>query len=1261
MSSEGGKKKSMLKAFKPKKPIEIGPDEPSPEGLANSITAAVPQAAAGPRMFAKIVKQEKVLAPALAPAPAPAPRKNTTSRANRPKPAFLIAPGPAPAPAEAKQSKQSKASINDMLAEITGQAVVELPARGVVPQVALEDLERSAPCRRDKAEEVFLLPRVVVNFEAQDDDEMPLMPKKVKGKSGVTAFTKKAALLQAAAETTQDSRLKKIERAIKVSTAKDPYQDAEPDPYYPEDRKGFTRFIATRFKTFLLPDELGKKIDENACSKMELKTYAYQAFIREYMRQASPYRGVLVYHGLGSGKTCTAIAASEALYAQDNKKIIVMTPTSLKENFLNEIMFCGFRHFRLKNVWRSFDLTNAANRLFAESVAGIPEKLINSILRRSEERHVFWMPDLNEPESKSNFDDLEDWQRSAIREQLYEVIQKKFTFIGYTGVTYDFLKNIEQNDPTFFDNAIVVVDEVHNLTRLMVGKLDKYYAIKKSMTAAKARGDEAKFQKRIRSVERAYLFYKFLTEAKNTKIIALSGTPIVNQPTEIGILANVLHGYFHSVRDAIASTDDKVIAKAKAVLKAHPRVNYYSITKAEGTSALFFTILDEGYIKIFDDTTGELQGILYAGVDEAEPVTIQDLYTGVTAELKAAGVTLTGRPEYKDLPLMPPTVEEFMDNFIDPIRLEVKNPITFAKRMSGLVSYYRGSKEELMPRVTIDEQVPCPFEAALSQNQYTIARVRELEQESKKKKKPAFSEAMDLAESENSSYRFRSRAACNFAFPSDIERPYPKKKSDLKKAVGVSKSAVYEGAIDLGEDDTDLATAELAEIKQADAEEEAIADEGDDDLFSPAADADAAGAAAGGKRTHSTKTYEQELREALETLYARKDELFQIDATLPENQQLKTYSSKFAEIITRINASKGSSLVYSTFKTVEGIGVLGYALEANGFAPIQIEGPENNLRFTEETEKAILENPEQPRFIIYSGEQTVRERQTLINIFNCRMDKLPAEITRVLREAGFDDKPAAPAGAAAGAAAGGGPASVGNMRGDVCRAFMITGAGAEGLSLKNVRTVHIMEPYWNKVRTDQVKGRAVRICSHADLPWDERTVEVYTYLAMLNKKLDIVPALQINDDSESSDQYILKLAETKEQVNSSIIALMKAGSVDCIINKADNEKDIRCLIQEGSINDFLYDPRIDADIKMTEQGVRVETGAAAGAGAGAGAGAAKAVGRGVKFKGITYKLIVDPKTKKELIYGMDDPFFGRPLGELQVNAATKKASLKFYE
>ena len=59
---------------------------------------------------------------------------------------------------------------------------------------------------------------------------------------------------------------------------------------------------------------------------------------------------------------------------------------------------------------------------------------------------------------------------------------------------------------------------------------------------------------------------------------------------------------------------------------------------------------------------------------------------------------------------------------------------------------------------------------------------------------------------------------------------------------------------------------------------------------------------------------------------------------------------------------------------------------------------------------------------------------------------------------------------------------------------MITSSGSEGITLKNTRFVHIIEPYWHPVRTDQVIGRARRICSHQDLPEQYKTVEVFMYL-----------------------------------------------------------------------------------------------------------------------------------------------------------------------
>ena len=58
---------------------------------------------------------------------------------------------------------------------------------------------------------------------------------------------------------------------------------------------------------------------------------------------------------------------------------------------------------------------------------------------------------------------------------------------------------------------------------------------------------------------------------------------------------------------------------------------------------------------------------------------------------------------------------------------------------------------------------------------------------------------------------------------------------------------------------------------------------------------------------------------------------------------------------------------------------------------------------------------------------------------------------------------------------------------------MISPAGAEGIHLNNVRQVHLMEPYWHEVRMTQMIGRAIRQCSHKDIPNGRRVVIVYRY------------------------------------------------------------------------------------------------------------------------------------------------------------------------
>ena len=1082
-----------------------------------------------------------------------------------------------------------------------------------------------------------------------------------------------------------DGGLRTYQADITAISKENPYKDDGVKPYVPEDRKGFYKFITTEFLPYQLPVQLRDEINPNACkTASSLQTYKYQQFVRDYMRQASPYRGVLVYHGLGSGKTCTSIAAAEALYSQSDKKIIVMTPKALKENFIDQLMFCGFKHYRLENVWIPFPVKSMQDitYTYARSVMGIGLDYMKRVLAKPEEQRVLWVPDLEAEETpeatKANpsyFDKLEPWAQTAIREQIRSQIHERIKFIGYTGFTTEDLKSIVTNQEKLaeFDNAVIIIDEVHNLTRLMAGKLEKYLVNQEAKAKGKTEGLMAASRKRKaasyepvgvdrwepklkgdQTYERAYMFYRLLVGAKNTKIVALSGTPIVNKPVEFGILANILHGYMNSFTITLDVNSDEKRAQVNAILEKNPRANFYDTKLSSGKSILFCTILEEGYIKVFGKDTGAFKGVMQTSY-ATKPATIQELFEQVKLEFAAIGIRTLGEPVYEALPILPPTEPQFSDIFIDEKSLAVKNKDVFVKRIAGLVSYYKGSKKELMPEVIKDEIVQCVM-SKLQLAEYTKNRMGEISTELKKSKQTTLKDAYGLDDKAASSYRFRSRASCNFVFPIDIERPFPLTKKDLEKAMTKMEAT-------LAADGQDITEQTVAQAEQ-DEQDELIAEAEDADegevaaieaaLPKPATIKRANKAAPAVPAVQQIKPYEVRKTEAIAALNAKKDIIFKNDPTAPENERLTTYSPKFAAILERIIASAGTSLVYSAFKTLEGIGIFGMVLEANGYHRIQLDENEMDPGLHPDTIKSFTERPEQPRYIVYSGDQRIRARQILINIFNNRLGKLPPKITDILRQSKFPD--------------GKTLIDTDNRKGEMCRVFMITGAGAEGLSLRNVRTVHIMEPYWNKVRTDQVKGRAVRICSHQDLPLQERNVEVYTYLSIFGKDTIVDQTILNHDDRETSDEYLQNVANMKEKVSSDVLRWVKAGAVDCQLNQAENEKDIRCYVLEGGIDDFLYDPRLSEDITRTEQMVRIrEEPADAAAAAQQAPEAPKEVVKVVMINKLKYLLVENPQTGQRLLYRKSNPEANdvipqnldkEPFGEIIVNPATGKTEIR---
>ena len=1051
------------------------------------------------------------------------------------------------------------------------------------------------------------------------------------------------------------------------------------DGYTPSNRRNFTHFITEKFAAFQLPP-LPTKIDPNACQTVlqsdRSQMYLYQEFVKEYLSWQTPYRGILVYHGLGSGKTCTSIAAAEALFATSNRKIIVMTPASLRQNFIGELTTCGFRHYRLKNHWTAYYLADPTVRIFATSVLRIPGNHLAKVTK-------VWIPDFSK---EPNYATLTPSQQTEIRDQInailvydpQERLEGRIWFVNYNGITAKELLKIACQRPKDFDDAVIIIDEIHNLIRIMQGTIEPYLVdlgkkVKRKIppepvtwerwNPALCPKDWAAFEMdkdlQKNNYKRGYLFYRLLTQAQNSKIIGLSGTPLINFPEELGILANILHGYNHIVEGNIVrptlkkgtdAEDNALVKKVQDALSNNPYVDFYEVDKVEKAIRFRVTFLPEGIRKV----PGK------AGVERIDPGEPTIDFAGRLAfletDLEGKGITFLQVVKGQKLsvssqPILPPIGSEFKDTFINQTDLvSIENPILLIKRLTGLISYYRGSRDDLMPKITKDVTVRVPM-SSYQQTRYSEVRLEEIsiEEEKEKKKKKAgeveaggrlaalYAEVYEIKNMKQpSNYRMASRQVCNFAFPAEVNRPRPGTKKEQEEEAGEDKEIIDASTTEGKEEETLNASLEKEKkLEEAvNEEDQAIGEEEEDEAVLVEANvtvfdeegirANAEAAGFTGQELEDYVEYEREQfdakkaattakstkKEALtpeqkqcrattlpgETTYDQKiDRAKECLRTLAINKMkigptgLGETSPKFQAILENIAAAKGSSLVYSQFLQMEGINIFAIAMEANGYEPIEIKYAfqSKQVFFSQKTKESLLKGPgvKQMRYIKFTGAEESDVRKNALHLFNGRFNELPSDLAKVLEQGGWKA----------------------NDAGSLCRVFCITSAGAEGLSLKNVRAVHIMEPYWNDVRMAQVKGRAVRICSHAELPPEERTVDVYTYISVFSEKSQVAREGQwqiaekirnrdsLNEQESrlakvpipagalqytmTSDERLWLVSNRKKALIDNLQSIMKSAAVDCKLNQSEN-KDAKCAVFE-KVGDFMYDPDFKTDFEKT--------------------------------------------------------------------------------
>jgi len=113
-----------------------------------------------------------------------------------------------------------------------------------------------------------------------------------------------------------------------------------------------------------------------------------------------------------------------------------------------------------------------------------------------------------------------------------------------------------------------------------------------------------------------------------------------------------------------------------------------------------------------------------------------------------------------------------------------------------------------------------------------------------------------------------------------------------------------------------------------------------------------------------------------------------------------------------------------------------------------------------------------------------------------------------------------------------------NINGEKIKVIIVSRAGSEGLDFKNIRQMHILDPWYNLNRAEQVIGRAVRNKSHCMLPYNKRNVEIYLYGSELS-----------DSDEEAIDLYIYRVAERKGLLIANVSRVLKQTAIDCLLNR----------------------------------------------------------------------------------------------------------------
>ena len=1126
--------------------------------------------------------------------------------------------------------KKLKRKTIDISAKKFDEEVREEQAIEMVPEVLVDESKeqkekleiapetakpRSKPKRKGK---LIIIEENEDKVDDKDQELMQMVPKQpvrktAKVEKGVALLGPELNVM--IGDAPLNTRLPKREPPINIKTSS----------YYMNNREIFVNFINALFEPYKELIDSNKEdisCDNIGKTSSTFSLLTHQKIVRDYMNLYTPYRGLLLYHGLGSGKTATSIAIAEGM--KSAKKIIIMTPASLRANYIEELKKAGDLLYKKNQYWEWISTNGDVNLINTiSSVLNLPREFIRK-------HNGAWMVNASKP---SNYDKLFDKEIQLLDEQIDLMIKEKYMFINYNGLRSKRLGELTNGYTTnLFDNSVVIVDEAHNLISRIVNKIKKEKPVPES-----DRGEKDHLPLSISTK-----LYEYLLSATNARVVLLSGTPVINYPNEFGILFNILRGYIKTwylplVIKTSSKIDKDVLKNMIVGEKSHDYVDYSPSSKVLTITRNPFGFKDK--VK----KTGEYKGVSNDGNENPDYISDSEFERKIISILYKNDIEVPSQGiKIRNFKALPDNIDQFYNTYIDPVTQKLKNEDSLKRRILGLSSYFKSAQENLLP--TYDKQLGKDYHIVripMSDYQFKIyesARIKERKNEKPKSKKV---DAKGNIEEPSSTYRIFSRLFCNYVFPNrpfpldilfkqmieslgnnklkeqiyakivenanlnkekilnKIDDPNEKEQLSiqidtlLKENINEQVEIIYKEAMKMKEDvpksktkknvskknkkqnnpvvidknelfvisETDKsAIDQLADTMNIITDEASEGTDNTDTLLKNAQrleskkdmDADNEGEVEGDEILDEIggETYKEMVKDSLRYLWEHSNEYLTKDA-------LTTYGPKFLHMLENITDPEyvGLHLVYSQFRTLEGIGIFALVLKKNGFAEFKIA--KNSAGVWEiNIDEADLGKP---TFALYTGTETVEEKEMIRHIYNGEWNLVPDSIANKLNVMANN-----------------------NNLGEIIKVLMITSSGSEGINLRNTRYVHIMEPYWHPVRLEQVIGRARRICSHKDLPKELQTVEVFIYLMEFTAaqlKSDEAVELKRKDLSRNlpkvpltSDQNLFEISEIKANLTQQLTDAIKQSSFDCNFYANGN-----CVnFADPTPNKFSYVPDFSA-------------------------------------------------------------------------------------